>query len=69
MLLNWYFSTNRVPESFTITLNATITNINTASPFFSATNFLLVVSDPCLATTWDNGSGFLSVVSFTYNIG
>ena len=33
MLVNWFDSTIRVAETFTVVLTATITNMNTGSPF------------------------------------
>ena len=39
MTINWFESINRIAETFTVTLEAKITNLNTKSPFITTQSF------------------------------
>ena len=39
MLMNWFYSLNRVAETFTVSVVSTITNMNAASPFVKTSIF------------------------------
>ena len=53
MLINWFESLIRVAEAFTVTLVATITNMNPASPFVKTSTFQLFVTPPTCAQSLD----------------
>jgi len=58
MVFDWYysminFSDFRVAETFTILISATITNLNTLSPFTSTSTFYLYVTPPTCSITYD----------------